>query len=84
MTKVNFHNDNRAPLLLIGGGRDHTVPGSTEKSDYKLQSRSRAVTELKLYPERSHFTLGHPGWEEVADHALAWATTRAGVPVTAA
>lgn len=84
VTKVNLHNDNRAPLLLIGGGRDHTVPGSTVKSAYKLQSKSRAVTELKLYPERSHFTLGQPGWEEVADHALAWATSHAGVPVTAA
>ncbi|MGN6379648.1 MAG: alpha/beta hydrolase, partial [Gaiellales bacterium] len=25
-THVDFHNDDRAPLLLIGGGADHTVP----------------------------------------------------------
>jgi non-heme chloroperoxidase len=83
-TKVNLHNDQRAPLLLIGGDQDHTVPGSTVKAAYKLQSRSKSPTELKLYPGRSHFTLGQPGWEEVADFALAWAVSNAAVPMPAA
>jgi hypothetical protein len=25
---------------------------------------------------RSHYTLGQDGWEEVADHALDWATSQ--------
>jgi pimeloyl-ACP methyl ester carboxylesterase len=76
-TKVNFRNDDRAPLLILGGGKDHTVPAATTRSNYKLQSKSRAATEYREYPERSHFTVGEKGWEAVADHALEWATAKA-------
>ncbi len=72
-TKVNVHNDDRAPLLLIAGGKDHTVPVSTTRSNFKLQSKSKAITALREYPDRSHWTVAEDGWEEVADHALAWA-----------
>ena len=72
-TKVNVHNDDRAPLLLIAGGQDHTVPASTTRSNFKLQSKSKAITALREYPDRSHWTVAEDGWEEVADHALAWA-----------
>jgi non-heme chloroperoxidase len=76
-TAVNVHNDTRAPLLLLAGGKDHTVPASVTRANYKLYGDSRAVTELEEYPERSHFTVGQDGWEEVADHALEWASERA-------
>ena len=70
---MNYKNDDRAPLLLIAPGRDHIVPMSTSKSAFKLQSKSKAKTELMEYPDRSHYIVGEPGWEEVADHALDWA-----------
>jgi alpha-beta hydrolase superfamily lysophospholipase len=76
-TRIDFHNDDRAPLLILGGGKDHTVPAATTRANYKLQSRSKAVTEYKEYPERSHWTAGEPGWEAVADHALEWAVAQA-------
>lgn len=76
-TTVNFHNDNRAPLLLVGGGRDHTVPASVTKANYELFRKSRAVTEYKEYPERTHWTIGQDGWESVADFALGWARDHA-------
>jgi len=76
-TQVDVRNDTRAPLLLLAGGKDHTVPASTTRANHKLYRHSRAVTELKEYPERSHFTVGQEGWEEVADHALAWAAEKA-------
>jgi non-heme chloroperoxidase len=76
-TKINFHNDDRAPLLILGGGKDHTVPAATTRANYKLQQKSSAVTEYKEYPERSHWTAGEPGWEAVADHALEWAVAQA-------
>jgi pimeloyl-ACP methyl ester carboxylesterase len=72
-TKVDFGNEKRAPLLLIGGGRDNTVPVSLVRETFKRQRRSQAVTELSEFPERDHWTVGAPGWEEVADHALEWA-----------
>jgi len=76
-TKVNFHNDDRAPLLILGGGKDHTVPAASTRSNFKLQQKSAAVTEYKEYADRSHYTCGEPGWEAVADHALEWAVAQA-------
>ncbi len=70
---VNFHNDDRAPLLLIAGGKDHIAPASITQTNYNLYRQSKAVTAYKEYSERSHYTLGQPGWEEVADYALDWA-----------
>jgi hypothetical protein len=67
-------------LLLIGGGKDHTVPASVVKVAFKLLSKSKAVTEYREYPERAHFTLGEPGWEEVADYALDWAVESSALP----
>jgi alpha-beta hydrolase superfamily lysophospholipase len=72
-TKVNFGNDDRAPLLLIAGGADHTIPAAMVRENLKRYRRSMAVTDLEEYPGRSHFTTGSPGWEEVADYALGWA-----------
>jgi pimeloyl-ACP methyl ester carboxylesterase len=80
-TAVNFDNDDRAPLLLIAGGKDHIVPASVTKMNYNLYRRSKAVTDFKEFPNRSHYTLGQPGWEEVADYALNWAErVTAGTP----
>lgn len=35
--------------------------------------KSKALTAYKEFPGRSHFLLGQPGWEAVADFALEWA-----------
>jgi pimeloyl-ACP methyl ester carboxylesterase len=76
-TTVNFANDARAPLLLVAGGKDHIAPASVTKANYKLYSKSRAVTEYKEYPDRPHFTIGQAGWEAVADYALDWSVQHA-------
>jgi len=76
-TAVNFHNDDRPPLLMIAGGKDHIVPASTTKANFNLYKKSKALTDYKEFPERSHFTLGQAGWEEVADYALNWALEHA-------
>lgn len=76
-TYVNFRNDDRAPLLLIGGGKDHIMPASLNQSNYRHYNHSKAVTEYKEYPDRTHYTIGEPGWEGVADDALDWAIAAA-------
>jgi non-heme chloroperoxidase len=76
VTMIDYKAD-RAPLLLIGGGKDHTVPAAVTRSNFKLQKKSPAVTEYKEYPDRCHYTVGQDGWEGVADHALEWAVTQA-------
>jgi alpha-beta hydrolase superfamily lysophospholipase len=75
-TWVNFNNDDRAPLLFIAGGEDHIVPPSVNESNAHHYRTSRAITDYKEFPGRSHFTLGQDGWEEVADYALTWAETQ--------
>jgi alpha-beta hydrolase superfamily lysophospholipase len=68
-TKVDFRSETRAPLLVMGGGRDHTVPPSLAREAATRQSRARSATEYREYPGRPDFP-GAPGWEEVADYAL--------------
>jgi len=76
-TAVDFHNNDRAPLLLVAGGVDHISPASVIRANYNLYRKSKAVTEFKEYPEHSHLILGEKGWEEVADFALDWAVEAA-------
>jgi pimeloyl-ACP methyl ester carboxylesterase len=72
-TWVNYRNHDRAPLLFIAGGADHIMPASVNRSNAEHYAKSRALTQIVVFPERSHFTGGEPGWEKVADHALEWA-----------
>lgn len=72
-SKIDFQNDDRAPLLVIAGGADHVSPPSINRTIAKLQHRSKSITAYKEFAGRSHFILGQPGWEEVADFALGWA-----------
>ncbi len=48
-------------------------------SHFKLYRKSKAITDYKEFPERSHYTVGEAGWEEVADYALDWAEENANV-----
>jgi len=77
-TTVNFRNDGRAPLLFIAGGKDHISPPSLTEMNYRLYKKSKAITDYQEFPNRTHFILGQPGWEEVADYALDWATQHIG------
>jgi pimeloyl-ACP methyl ester carboxylesterase len=85
VTKVDFHKDDRPPLLVIGNDQDHTVPASVSREAAKRLGKSRAVVDYKEFAGRSHFTAGAPGWEAVADYALDWANgqVRAAEPATA-
>ncbi len=77
-TWVDYDLDDRAPLLFIIGGKDHLMPPSVIRSNAKKYRDSEALTETYEFPERSHFTGVEPGWEQVADYALEWATLHAG------
>ena len=76
-THVDFGNADRAPLLLIAGGKDHVSPASLTEDNYRKYRESPAITDYKEFPERSHFTIGERGWETVADYALDWAVEHA-------
>jgi pimeloyl-ACP methyl ester carboxylesterase len=84
-SKVNYGNNNRAPLLFIAGGNDHLVPPAINKANVKKYiAHSTALTDYREFPNRTHHTVGQKGWEEVADHAIEWATAHARSQVTLA
>jgi pimeloyl-ACP methyl ester carboxylesterase len=82
-TTVRFHNDSRAPLLLVAGGKDRVVPSSMVKANFDLYKKSKADTDYKEFPDQTHFSLLRE--TKVADYALGWALCRAnGTALTAA
>ena len=70
--KVNTANEGRGPLLLVMGGRDHTVPEVITKATVKQYRHSSAVTDLEEFGDRGHSLTIDSGWREVADVCLAW------------
>lgn len=74
---IDPSRDERAPLLILGGDTDHVVPAAVTRANFKQYAQSSAVTEHLEFPGRSHFTVGEPGWEAVADTALEWASEHA-------
>jgi pimeloyl-ACP methyl ester carboxylesterase len=69
-TAVDFTRDDRAPFLSIAFENDHIVPPKAARHNVEKYT-SKATTEFKEFPGRPHFP-GAPGWEEVADFAIAW------------
>jgi pimeloyl-ACP methyl ester carboxylesterase len=69
---VDTKNNDRGPLLVIGGGKDHTVPEVVAKAAYKLYAGSSAITDYQSFPDRGHSLVFDHGWRDVADCTLAW------------
>jgi len=70
-SRIDYRKADRAPLLFIAGGADHIVPAKVNHKNAKAYKAG--VVEVKEFAGRTHFIVGQDGWEEVADHALAWA-----------
>ena len=72
-TWVDYHNDDRAPLLFVSGSEDHIMPPAVQQSNAQaLQvehrhraSRSTRATRTCCPPQE--------GWEQIADDVLDWA-----------
>jgi pimeloyl-ACP methyl ester carboxylesterase len=75
--KVNFKNNERAPLLIVSGELDQILPPSIQQENVRRYAGSTAKTEYKLYEARSHYIAGEPGWEQVADELVAWGVANA-------
>jgi pimeloyl-ACP methyl ester carboxylesterase len=76
---VDTHNEMRGPLLLMMGGRDHTVPEAITRSTLKQYRHSDAVTHIHGFPDRGHSLTIDSGWREVADVALDWFSRHGGL-----
>ncbi len=75
-TAVNTANAERGPLLLIGAGRDNTIPASLVRSQHKMYAKSPAITDIQEFADRGHSLTIDEGWREVADTATEWLKQR--------
>jgi non-heme chloroperoxidase len=73
---VDTRKADRGPLLIIGGGQDHTVPEVVARAAYKLYSGSGAVTDYHVFSGRGHSLVLDHGWREVADYTLSWLSSQ--------
>ncbi|MCG8312133.1 MAG: alpha/beta hydrolase [Pseudomonadales bacterium] len=64
----------RAPLLIIAGGNDNTIPASLNYFNFKKYRKTPAITDYRQFSERNHWTILQPGWVHVADYAAQWIT----------
>jgi alpha-beta hydrolase superfamily lysophospholipase len=74
---IDFGTTQRAPLLLIADGKDRIFPAAVTRSSFLRYRTATAITAYQEFPARSHYTIGEPGWEQVADYALRWAMENA-------
>jgi non-heme chloroperoxidase len=71
-TKVKYTAENRGPMLIISGEKDHTVPHAIAHAAYKKHLKNPSVTEFAEIPNRGHSLTIDSGWREVAQVALAF------------
>jgi pimeloyl-ACP methyl ester carboxylesterase len=69
---VDFRNGARSPLLIVAGAEDRIVPASVVRRTFRRYARSRAVTDFREFPGRTHWIIAQDGWQEVAGVTLDW------------
>jgi pimeloyl-ACP methyl ester carboxylesterase len=57
------------PLLVLVGSEDRINPPGTVE---RVAALYRELATYEKMPGMSHWLVGEPGWEEVADRAIAW------------
>ncbi len=70
--QVDTLNQERGPLLIVSGQKDHTVPWAIANASYKQQQANPGHTEIVEMAGRGHSLVIDSGWREVADTALAF------------
>jgi pimeloyl-ACP methyl ester carboxylesterase len=68
--KVDAKNPDRGPMLIVAGGKDHTVPVAISKSSFKHEEDNQGITEYVELADRGHAMTIDDGWQEVAETAL--------------
>ena len=79
-TWVNYRNEDRAPLLFVGGSCDNIMPPKVQWSNAAHYEAEGTLTEVVEFGSKPHLLPAAPGWEEIADFVLAWAVRHATSP----
>jgi pimeloyl-ACP methyl ester carboxylesterase len=61
-----------APLLFLTGDQDHLTPVAMVRRNAHKYVAGSGQADYQEFAGRSHYICAEPGWEEVADAALAW------------
>ncbi len=69
--KIDFKKPH-VPLLLIAGEKDHIIPPSVNRLNFKRYKDAGSKTDFKVFPDRTHYICGMAGWEEVAAYIADW------------
>ena len=70
--QVDTLNQERGPLLIVSGEKDHTMPWAIANASFKQQQANPGLTEIVEMRGRGHALIIDSGWREVADTALAF------------
>jgi pimeloyl-ACP methyl ester carboxylesterase len=68
----------RAPLLLMAGQYDNTVPPSTTRALRRAYSRSPSPTDYIEWPGRGHSLVADEGWQDLAEYVVSWLSSDPG------
>ena len=74
---IQFKNSKRPPLLLTTATEDRTCTPSMVRAMYRQQRQALSRTDILEFPNRSHWLIAEPGWEDVAGAILKWAEANA-------
>ena len=69
--KIDFNKPHN-PLLIIAGEKDHIVPSSLNKKNYKAYKDKYRITDFKKFEGRTHYICGQQNWKEVAIFINEW------------
>ncbi len=69
--KVDYKKPH-VPLLFTAGDTDHIIPAHLNHRNFKAYVQNGSVLDYKEFPNRNHFVLGLPTWQEDADYILDW------------
>jgi len=75
--RVDFANADRAPLLFIAGESDRAMTPRVVRRIFRAHQASPARTDLRTFPNRTHWLIGMEGWEEIAAACHEWIETLA-------
>ncbi|MFD5506519.1 alpha/beta hydrolase [Streptomyces sp. NPDC127051] len=67
---IDYAKPDRAPLLLMAGGKDRIAPASLSRANHR-RYRS-GVVDFAEFPDRTHWTIAEEGWETVALRISRW------------
>lgn len=69
--KIDFQKPH-APLFFVAGELDRIIPASLNASNHARYKDAGSITDFKMFEGRTHYIIGQPGWEEVADEVDGW------------